>query len=233
MSKKAKLWVLVALGGCAVGGLLIYLAGTGNLPFEGSSLRSYEKKFAAKQAQVKRLIESLPPLGSIEESHPKSELSPAPGEENTVFASVDTFLNPERGSDSRILGLRNGAAGDWAAKLFHWQPQEGRITDALAAEFENILNPRYLIAVRFVDWKEPLIEFGQEQKYLPGRGKAEVFLIDLKSDKVLSAFVVSVEQAGTIRYSERDPLSGVKQALRSSLRAGIVSRLNSATGARL
>ncbi len=233
MSKKAKLWIWAAIGGCAAAGLLIYVATTGNLPFEGTSLRSYEKRFAAKQAQVRRLIESLPAKGSVEESFPSSALSPAPREENTVFASVDTFLEPERGSDSRILGLRNGAAGDWAAKLFHWQPLDGQITDALAAEYEKTLNARYLIAVRFVDWKEPAIEFGKEQKYLPGGGKAEVFLIDLRSDKVVSAFVVSVEQGGTIRYSERDPLSGVKQALRSSLRAGIVSRLNSAAGARL
>jgi hypothetical protein len=200
--KRPIIWIMIVLvlgGGFAA---WYFLFGRG---YNLAELRAeYGPRYEAKRQQLKLITDLLPPRGSVEGNTPAQGLDPKPTYHvkqqsfNVEIAMFDHLLNPDADlrekkdvdlllfegrliQNFRIIGPRSPRSPDM------------RTTGGELAKFEAALNLPYLVVVRPVTFVRP--KALTKQSYLPGMADLEIFLVDLRSNKVLGSARFKAESA--------------------------------------
>jgi len=191
--------VLVLAGGFAT---WYFLFGQG---LNRDELREkYGPRYEVKRQQLKTIAMSLPPQGSVKETTAAPNLDPKPIYDvkqqsyNVEIAMYAQLLDPDvdlqATKDVDLLLFEGGLVQHM--RMLGPKSQlspDIRATGKALAEYESSLNLSYLVVVRPVEFIRPLAV--TKETYTPGRADLEVFLVDLRTEKVVGSCRIKAETA--------------------------------------
>ncbi|MCI0703966.1 MAG: hypothetical protein L0241_23145 [Planctomycetia bacterium] len=194
------------IAGCAVEALVI-LAGAGvavwYFVFAGETTaevtNKYRPRFAKQRTKLKRIADKLPARGSVQGDTLPANLDPkpvydVPGKKfNTAILMAEQCEDPDRELKS-LTEFDLGFFADEYRIHLQWTGDKSPMVESakrerlkdLAKRFDTTLDFAYLVVARTVRFDPPRLV--NENTFLGGDLELEVFLIDLKTEKVLGSF---------------------------------------------
>jgi hypothetical protein len=199
--------------------------------YSSEELRAkFGPRYEAKKQLLKRIAEQLPPPGTIEKMSQARNLDPLPVYDaksetyNIEGAMIEQLLNTDLDPQmaKNLDPLLPGVGLMRRLRLISPNYPYGsgvRVSGKALQDYEAALNLPYLVVVRSVAMVSPRPI--SKELYTPGYADLEVFLIDLRTEKVVASCQIRAESADNVSaivsHKQSDGTGEVAGAARFSM----------------
>jgi hypothetical protein len=181
-------------------------------------INEYRPKIDARRETLAQINRKLPAAGVGVDSG-RLKLNPLPVFDNKGRQFNAAVLSVEQLADADAKPAYDLIISGPLLDCLLWTgPKNPMASSALSAsagkdftrQFEDALDCRYLVIYRTLDHKPPVVL--SEKNYQAGTLTLEVFLADMESKEVLSAFRVSARSAPVIEYTFKEGEDRIRAA---------------------
>ena len=178
----------------------------------------YEAKFADLQARVQKCLDNCPATSTGEDHPIAGPLAPPLDANNTIVVSIEAAAKARGTTDDKALKQLvpdKRLQGDDSDLVYRWRRSDtGQSAfmeigiGMLPAFYADLLDARYLVAVRFLDWTPPRRDDSITNyiQLIAGAAKVTVYVCDLQSGELLGSTTQAIVQDRGLVPSEGDPV---------------------------
>jgi hypothetical protein len=178
----------------------------------------YESKFADLQARVQKCLDNCPATSAGEDRAIAEPLSPPLDANNTIVVSIEAAAKARGTTDDKALQQLvpdKRLHGDDSDLVYRWRSTDiGQSAfmeigmGMLPAFYADLLDARYVVAVRLVDWTPPHRDDNIKNyiQLVAGAAKVTVYVCDLQTGELLGSTTQEIIQDRGLVSSEGDPV---------------------------
>lgn len=178
----------------------------------------YESKFADLQARVQKCLDNCPAASEGEDRPIAGPLSPPLDANYTIVVSIEAAAKARGATDDKALQQLvpdKRLQGDDSDLVYRWRSTDiGQSAfmeigmGMLPAFYADLIDARYLVAVRFVDWTPPRRDDTIKNyiQLIAGAAKVTVYVCDLQTGALLGSTSQEIIQDRGLVSSEGDPV---------------------------
>jgi hypothetical protein len=178
----------------------------------------FESKFADLHARLQKCLDECPAASDVKNRPLAGQLSPPLDANNTILVSIDSVAKARSATDDQALKdllPDKRLKGDDSDLVYRWR--KGATGQSAFMEigismlpglYDDLLDARYLVAVRFLDWNPPRRDESVTNyiQLIGGTAKVTVYVCDLQSGELLGSSTREIAQDRGLVSSAGDPV---------------------------